>query len=140
MASVILDASALLALIQRERGAERVAEFLVKEACAVSVVNLSEVMAKLIITGVPAGDAEAIVRGIPAETIPCDELIAFRAGTLASQGKQFGLSLGDRICLATAQAHESAEGCTVLTTEQAWRNLHLEGVRIEVVREPRKAD
>lgn len=140
MASVILDASALLALIQRERGADRVAEFLVKEACAVSVVNLSEIMAKLVITGVPAENAEAIVRGIPAETIPCDELIAFKAGALASLGKPLGLSLGDRICLATAQAQECAEGCTVLTTEQAWRKVHLEGVRIEVVREPRAVE
>jgi PIN domain nuclease of toxin-antitoxin system len=42
------------------------------------------------------------------------------------------LSLGDRICLATAQIH----GGIVLTTEQEWRNVRLEGIVIEVVRDP----
>ena len=50
---------------------------------------------------------------------------------MATQGKPLGLSLGDRICLATAQTM----GGLVLTTDQAWRSLCLEGVAIEVIRD-----
>ncbi len=131
MTQFVLDASAMLALIQGERGSERVAQSLEQGQCVVSVINLSETMAKLVMNGVPAEPAEAVVRGIPAQAVPCDEVIAYKAGALAAIGRPLGLSLGDRICLATAQSL----GGIILTTEQAWRKVHLEGVQIEVIRE-----
>jgi PIN domain nuclease of toxin-antitoxin system len=141
MAQFVLDASALLALIQVERGAERITQALELGECVVSAVNLSEALAKLITVGLPDEQAEAVVLGLPAEIVPCDERIAVQAGHLAAMGKSLGLSLGDRICLATAQVH----GGIVLTTEQLWRKVQLEGLTIEVVREagptrPRKTE
>lgn len=132
MAHFVLDASALLALIQGERGAERVTQALERGECIVSAVNISEAVAKLLTIGVPAEQAMMMVSGIPAEIVPCNEAIAFKAGHLAIMGKPLGLSLGDRICLATAQVH----GGLVLTTEQEWRKVRLKDVEIEVVREP----
>ena len=132
MATFVLDASALLALIQVEAGAERVTLALEQGGCRVSAMNLCEVVAKLITVGVPAERAEAIVLGIPAEIVPCDAGIALKAGRLAAMGKTFGLSLGDRVCLATAQSL----GGLVLTADQAWRKVAVEGVAIEFVREP----
>lgn len=132
MAQFVLDASALLALIQAEPGAERVTQALEQGACVVSAVNLSEALTKLILSGLPAEQAEAIVLGIPAEIVPCDEAIAVKAGRLTTVGKPLGLSLGDRICLATGQAH----GGIVLTAEQVWRKVRLPGIKIEVVRKP----
>lgn len=85
--------------------------------------------------GLPPVRAEAIVLGIPAEGVPCDQATALRAGLLATLGKPLELSLGDRNCLATAQIH----GGVVLTAEQAWRKISLEGVPIEVIRDPQPA-
>ena len=132
MTQFVLDASALLAWIQVERGAERITQALEQGQCVVSAVNLSEALAKLVTVGLPEEEAEAIMLGIPAEVTPCDERVAIHAGRLATIGKPLGLSLGDRICLATAQIH----GGIVLTTEQEWRNVRLEGIVIEVVRDP----
>ena len=92
-------------------------------------------MAKLVVGGVPCAAAEAVILGIPAWVVPGDAEVALKAARLAAQGKPLGLALGDRICLATAQVH----GGRVLTTEQAWRGLVLEGAEIEVIREPRPA-
>ena len=132
MAQYVLDASALLALIQAEPGAERITQALEQGECVVSAVNLSEAVTKLILNGLPDEQAESVVLGIPAEIVPCDGAIAVKAGRLTTIGKPLGLSLGDRICLATGQAH----GGIVLTTEQVWRKISLPGIQIEVVREP----
>jgi len=115
MARFVLDASALLALIQLEKGAERITQALEQGECIVSAVNLSEALAKLVTAGLPEDQAEAVVLGIPAEVVPCDERIALQAGRLAIMGKPLGLSLGDRVCLATGLVH----GGTVLTKAAA---------------------
>ena len=52
---VVLDASAVLALLQNEAGADVVAKMLPRGA--MSAVNLSEILAKLTGHGMPAGDA-----------------------------------------------------------------------------------
>ena len=132
MARFTLDASALLALIQGERGSERVLDALESGDCIISAVNLSEAMTKLILTGVPAEAAETIVCGIPVQSVPCDDSVGIAAARLAAIGKPLGLSLGDRVCLATAQA----VGGTVLTTEQVWRDIRLPGIVIETIRKP----
>lgn len=130
MARFILDASAVLALVQAEPGADRVAKALEEGDCVISSVNLSEAMAKLVLRGIPAGLAESILRGIPVRPVSCDERIAFLAGRFVSFGKSLGLSLGDRICLATAWT----QGGVALTTEKAWGNVHEDGLVIEVIR------
>jgi len=136
MARTILDASALLALIQGERGSERVLQALEQGDCVISAINISEAMTKLILNGMPPGEAEKTVCGIPANPLPCDESVAIAAARLTSVGKPLGLSLGDRICLATAQ---TCGHSTVLTTEQVWQGLSLPGILIETIRKAREA-
>jgi PIN domain nuclease of toxin-antitoxin system len=51
------------------------------------------------------------------------------AGDLIATTAKYGLSLGDRSCLALAIALKAP----VYTTEQSWRNLKL-GVPIHVIR------
>jgi PIN domain nuclease of toxin-antitoxin system len=124
----LLDASALLALLFREPGHETVAE-----ACpaAISAANLSEVVAKLMDRGVPALDATSVQFDADLQVIPVSETIALDAGTLRSVTRPFGLSLGDRLCLATAQAH----GLSVLTADSAWQSLSEElGIAITNIR------
>jgi PIN domain nuclease of toxin-antitoxin system len=136
MTRTVLDASALLALIQGERGSERVLQALEQGDCVISTVNLSEAMTKLILNGMPIEAAEQSVAGIPANPLPCDASVAMAAARLTALGKPLGLSLGDRICLATAQTCGKS---TVLTTDRAWQRLALPGILIETIRQPNPA-
>lgn len=127
----LLDASALLALIFKEPGHERVAEAL---PAAISVVNLAEVVSKLRDRGVPSDEAAAIHLEAGLDVIPFGVEAALRAGLLRDLTRPHGLSLGDRSCLATAQL----EDFTVLTADAAWASLAPElGLAIANIRIPR---
>jgi ribonuclease VapC len=111
---VVLDASALLALLQDEPGAERVAELL--SGAAMSAVNLSEVVAKLIDHGMPAADVREALDGLPLDVHAFDREAAFAAGELRRITRGAGLSLGDKACLALAARLDVA----AVTADRAW--------------------
>ena len=127
MASVVLDASALLAHIREEPGSSLVAD-LAPDAL-MSTVNLAEVYSKLMERGLSADEADAIVYRYGFEVVPFDEELARRTGALRPATKALGLSLGDRACLALALR----EALPVVTTDRNWRKLTL-GIEIKVVR------
>ncbi len=128
MNEVVLDSSAILALIFQERGAENLTDEIMSRA-VVSSVNLAEVHAKLIKKGfIPAEaweDALSLVTGVELFTISQAKL----AGDMHASTEKYGLSLGDRACLALAISLKAP----VYTTEQIWRNLDL-GIPIHVLR------
>lgn len=128
MSSAVLDASALLALLNSEPGSERVAQAIVARA-AIGTVNLSEVIAKLNESGVPAVAVRGALDPLRLDVIDFDEALAYQAGLLGSMTRPAGLSLGDRACIALGQAL----GLPILTTERSWPRL-LPGVLIEVIR------
>ncbi len=113
--AVVLDASALLALLNAEPGAARVAAVLPR--AVVSSVNLSEVVAKLADVGMPETQIHAALDGLGLGVIPFDEALAYRAGMLRPASRALGLSLGDRAGLALAMELD----CPVLTTDQQWQ-------------------
>lgn len=117
MSRVVLDASALLALIHREPGHDQVAQ--VVAGSAISAVNLAEVVGKLAERGVPLDRARAIALSFGLDVVSLDADLAAAAGQLRPATRAAGLSLGDRCCLATAQAL----GLPTLTTEAAWEPL-----------------
>lgn len=117
VSKVVLDASALLALIHRETGQEVVADAVVESV--ISAVNLAEVIGKLAERGVPQDRAKAIALSFGVEVVPLDVDIAAKAGQLRPSTRSAGLSLGDRCCLATAMAL----GLPALTAEAAWEPL-----------------
>jgi ribonuclease VapC len=123
----VLDASALLALIQGEPGATRVRS-IVREA-ALSSVNLTEVVTKLVARGMLVDEVREILDGIEPRVHAHDEQLAIDAGAIYASTRRLGLSLGDRACLALARRL----GATALTTDRAWRGVEL-GVAIEVIR------
>lgn len=127
MPAIVLDASALLAFLNGEAGAERVIELL-PDAC-ISAVNLSEVMAKLVEKGIPAREAAEILASLPLDILPADHALALRAGALRLETRAFGLSLGDRFCLALAER----EGKPALTADKSWEQLSL-GIEVVLVR------
>ena len=127
MATCVLDASAVLAMIRAEPGWDKVAAAL--PTAAMSTVNAAEVFAKLSDYQVP-GDKLAKYRAIlEAVMVPVDADIAMRSASLRQVTRPQGLSLGDRMCLALAQRL----ALPVLTSDKAWANVNC-GVAIDLIR------
>ena len=113
----VLDASAVLALLRNEPGAEIVSALLPKSA--ICTVNLAEVISTLVNKGASAEDADMIVADVFAQRVSADEPLARRAGTLRGATMHLGLSLGDRFCLALAER----EGVAAVTADKTWDKL-----------------
>lgn len=128
MSRIVLDASALLAVLNQEPGSESLSPERLIQA-TLSAVNLAEVHTKLVRRGVPAEEAWEDATSIVAEIVPFTEEQARIAGGLVAQTQSLGLSLGDRACLALALAVKAP----VYTTDRAWKNLKL-GIRIHILR------
>jgi ribonuclease VapC len=128
-ANAAIDASALLALLFTEPGAEEVADFIASVA-AVSTVNLCETATVLVRRGL---DAETILSPVREQLIiePFTDADALVAATLYHQTAAKGLSLGDRACLALADRL----GSPAVTAEQVWSELDLE-IEVRVIRGP----
>jgi ribonuclease VapC len=126
---VVLDASALLALLLGEPGGERVAAALAE--AAMSTVNLGEVIGHLTRKGMEERDVREALGPLPIEWMPFDSGLAYAAGLLISKTRTAGLSLGDRACLVLAQRL----GVKALTADRAWAKINqAAGVEIELVR------
>ncbi|GGZ06937.1 type II toxin-antitoxin system VapC family toxin [Novosphingobium colocasiae] len=123
----VLDASALLAAMMGERGAETV-EAHFADAC-ISTVNLSEVVAKLTERGVPADSIEESLSDLDLDVRDFDTPQALRAGAMRNITRSKGLSLGDRACLALAGELKAI----ALTTDAAWAEIDL-GIAVELAR------
>ena len=128
MSRIVLDASVLLAVIHQEPGAEQLKPELLAEA-TVCTVNLAEVHAKLVSSGWPPEEAWEDARSAAGVIVPFESEHAKIAGNLITQTRPYGLSLGDRACLALAISSNAA----VYTADRTWKNLKL-GVRIHVIR------
>lgn len=124
----VLDASALLALLQNEPGAEVVATRLTQ--CVMSAVNLSEVVAKLVDHGLPEADLRAALDVLDIDVREFDTEAAYAAGELRRITRDAGLSLGDRACLALAMRL----GAAAVTADRAWAKLAGGTLRVEVIR------
>lgn len=127
MPDVVLDASALLTLLNSEPGADVVEASI--PGAAINAVNLSEVVGKLSGVGMPELAIRQALQGLDLEVISFDDGHAYSAGMLRSVTDQFGLSLGDRICLDTAQRL----GLPVLTADRVWKELSV-GIDVRLVR------
>ena len=128
MSSSVLDASALLALLNQEEGSDLVAE-LVAAGAAIGAVNLSEVAAKLSLAGMPEAQIRETLDPLGLEVVPFDGEQAYQAALLVGPTRAVGLSLGDRACLALA----AQVGLPAVTADRAWRQLELD-IHIRVIR------
>ena len=123
----LLDSSAALAVVFWEPGAESVVAVL--GDASICSVNIAEVISKQYDRDVPSRDVALNVDALGLTVIPFDDRMARRAGELRPLTRNFGLSLGDRACLATAEIL----GLTVLTADRVWAELDI-GIAIELVR------
>ena len=123
----VLDASAVLCLLQEEKGAERVARAM--PAAIIGAVNYSEVVGKLVESGIDEATADGLIGALQLKVVPFDRAQARLAGSLRPAARKLGLSLGDRACLALA----AAEGATALTCERTWTKFEAP-CKVEAVR------
>jgi PIN domain nuclease of toxin-antitoxin system len=124
-----------MAIIRREPGFERVRETLKEgDANLIGVVNWAEVLSKAAERGASPEELDRQLRdsgfiGQEIQVRALDEAQALEIAKLRPLTRAFGLSLGDRACLALAMA----EGAKVLTADKGWSQLKL-GVSITVIR------
>jgi ribonuclease VapC len=128
MNRIALDASAILAVINDEPGAEKLSPDLLARAVG-GTVNLAEVQTKLVSRGWTSAQAWEDATSPVREVLAFDEEQARIAGDLVAETRHLGLSLGDRACLALGMALR----IPVYTAEKAWKKLKV-GVRIHVIR------
>ena len=100
MSEVVLDASAILALLNDEKGADIVQSSL--PDAVISTVNLAEVVTRLNLIGMEAAEIREVVSLLALEVVPFDEEAAINCGLMAKATQSLGLSLGDRACLSLA--------------------------------------
>ena len=126
---VVLDASAVLALLFEEPGAEMVRGHL--RTGVIGAANLAEVLAKLSDHGLPAPEAARAVTILGLEVAPMTESQAQRSAELRPATRVAGLSLGDRACLALALEL----GASALTADRSWAGIaKATGVTVQMVR------
>jgi ribonuclease VapC len=127
MSKFVLDASALLVILNQEPGKERVEAILGQSV--VSTVNVAETIGKLMEAGMSAANARASLELLHLEVVDFDNEMAHLAGSLKVSTKRLGLSLGDRCCLALG----ALRGNTVVTADRLWSKLKF-GIQVEVLR------
>jgi PIN domain nuclease of toxin-antitoxin system len=124
---VVLDSSAILAVFLNEPGGEIVVPLL--EGALLSTVNLAEAHMRMIELGASAEHAWSRLQSVQCEFCFFSDTQARKAAELRSITRPFGLSLGDRACLALAIEREAA----VYTADKIWKQLDL-GIEIVAIR------
>ena len=126
---MVLDASAVLALLFEETGAEVVRAQL--RTGVIGAANLAEVLAKLSDHGLPALEAVRAVAILGLEVAPMTEAQAQRSAELRPLTRGAGLSLGDRACLALA----TELSAPAVTADRGWETVAgPAGVSVQVIR------
>jgi PIN domain nuclease of toxin-antitoxin system len=127
MTEVVLDASAVLADLRHEPGAEVVRTAI--HGAMISAVNLAEVITKLIEYGMSGKDAQALAEEAAYRVVDATASQAALAGLMYEKTRRTGVSLGDRFCLALAQE----TGAPAITADRRWKELDL-GLEIVLIR------
>lgn len=117
--SVVLDASAVLAVLYGEPGQEEIRGRIPGKEVGVGAVNVSEVAAKLAEAGFTWEESREAIDALAPTVHAFDEGLAYATGELRIATRDRGLSLGDRACLALANSLE----VMALTTDRAWDGL-----------------
>jgi ribonuclease VapC len=125
--TVVLDASVIIAVMRSEPGAD-MALAAVNEGY-VSAVNFQEILVKGLHLKIDHFETQRLLNRLHLEIVPHTENQARQAAMLWPSTSEYGLSLGDRSCLALALDRK----LPVLTSDRAWAQLDI-GVDIRLIR------
>ena len=129
MSRAVLDASAILAFLRGERGAEVVADY--RGDALVSAVNVAEAGARLADLGANAAEVRRSIALMGMEIVPFDADQAHEVADIRDATRRRGLSLGDRACLQLA----ARTGLPALTADRVWTEIDA-GVDVRLIRDP----
>jgi ribonuclease VapC len=124
----VLDASAVIALLREERGADMIAGYAAD--ALISAVTLQEVVKVLLADGASPEVARGMVDTLSLEVKAHEASDAWSAAMLWQATKAKGSGLGDRTCMALA----IAEGLPAVTTDKAWAELSIPGLEVILAR------
>ncbi|MFZ4070566.1 MAG: PIN domain-containing protein [Caulobacterales bacterium] len=124
MARAVLDASAVIALLRDEAGADVIAGFI--GDALISTVTLQEVVKALLVRGFTLELARTMIEALHLEPRAHTVEDAFAAAALYAATKARGCGLGDRTCMALA----IAEGLPAITTDKEWSALAIPGLTV----------
>lgn len=124
---IVLDASALLCLLNNEAGANRVAAVLTRSL--IGTTNFAEVVSKLRERGLSLDEVREALGGLHLDVRPLSAAQALIIGDLRPATQPLGLSLGDRACLALAMDLQAE----LFTTDAALASVDI-GISITDVR------
>ena len=127
MIEAVLDASALIAFLRNEPGADKV-DAVLSRSC-ISAVNLAETLSKLVEYGKPLDVSAFQIERLQIPVIAFDADQAKLLASLWKASRSAGLSLGDRACLALGLK----TGGQVITADRKWQECGL-GVEIIQIR------
>jgi ribonuclease VapC len=116
---VLLDASAVLAVLGNEPGAEHVALALHNKRCAVTAANQAEIISKCLDRGATPERLQVLLNTLGYSVLECVAADGQLAGDMRPLTRSLGLSLGDRLCLAVAKRLS----LQVLTADRPWLSL-----------------
>lgn len=116
----VVDASALLAAIHKERGGDIVEQNI--DRCIISAVNWSEVLQKLEHANIDIVQIESALKALGLEVLYFTDEDAHIASKLWASSKLLGLSLADRACLATGIRLNTK----VITADKVWAKMALD--------------
>jgi len=123
----VLDASVFLAAVNEEPGGDSLVAYLPDSVIAVT--THTEVVTRLIDAEMPFEEAEELMSGFHVPAIDVTFGLAKRAAELRMATRAYGLSMGDRICLAVAET----VGATAVTADRRWAEVKI-GIPIELIR------
>ncbi len=127
MSDVVFDSSVVLAWLLREPGSDTILPLIPR--AVISSVNAAETQSQLVRRGAePKAAWESVVSSVRA-VIAFDSAQAEAAGSLIAETLPYGLSLGDRACLALGLAMQSP----VYTADRAWTQLQI-GLDVRLIR------
>lgn len=127
MSQIVFDSSVVLAWLHREPGADLILNLI--PGAVISSVNLAEVQTRMVRQGTDPGVAWKSALASVSAVVPFSAAHAEAAGSLILKTQPYGLSLGDRACLALALSTNAP----VYTADRAWAQLQV-GVEIHLIR------
>ena len=128
MSDVVLDASAVLAMLRGEPGGDTVAAYIGR--AAISAVNLQEVAKEMLREGASIERVRPVLDELGLDVRPHDREAAYAAAALYEQTRQHGRDLGDRSCMALGLQL----ALPVLTADREWAKIEVKGLTVQHLR------